>query len=134
MSDGPAQAGNYYKLGKLRFEHQLDGRWGVSNGMLGVGNRRTPLGAWLALHRVPHATIRAQRAITRLRLYRPLMKALHRAGQCYMTTHHMEDGVVRRCSWCGHSYRPYDPVAAEESLRKAVAESSLDGDPATDPH
>lgn len=48
---GPAQPGKYYRLGGLRFEHQLDGRWGVSNGIRGVCNHRTPIGAWLALRR-----------------------------------------------------------------------------------
>jgi hypothetical protein len=51
VGDYPMQPGRCYKLGKLRFEHQLDGRWTVSNGTRGVCNYRTPLGAWLGLRR-----------------------------------------------------------------------------------
>jgi hypothetical protein len=61
MSEGIAQPGKCYHLGKLRFEHQHNGRWGVSDGMLGVSNRRTPLGAYLALRRwrkVPNRPIK----------------------------------------------------------------------------
>jgi hypothetical protein len=47
----PIAAGKRYRLGKFTFEHQPNGRWGVSDGMLGVGGHRTPLGAYLALRR-----------------------------------------------------------------------------------
>lgn len=51
VGDTPMQPGRYYKIGNLRFEHQTNGRWGVSNGMIGVCNYRTPLGAWFGLRR-----------------------------------------------------------------------------------
>lgn len=50
-SDQPAAAGKYYQIGKLRFEHQPNGRWGVSDGMCGVANCRTPIGALISHRR-----------------------------------------------------------------------------------
>jgi len=47
----PAQAGKYYRLRGLRFEHQPNGKWGVSDGMRGVCNLHTPIGAYLAWRR-----------------------------------------------------------------------------------
>jgi len=46
-----------WQVGRWRFERWPRrvtggrGRWGCSNGSLGVANYRTPLGAWLALRR-----------------------------------------------------------------------------------
>lgn len=103
---GAAQPGKYYHLGKLRFEHQPNGRWGVSDRMRGVGNCRTPVGALVRYWRAPHVSVRMQDALIRLRLYPLAMKALHRFGQCFMITHPGPDHLRRECTWCGTKSAP----------------------------
>jgi hypothetical protein len=49
--DRAGQPGRYYHLGNLRFERHRNGRWRVGDGMLGVTNFRTPLGALLGLRK-----------------------------------------------------------------------------------
>jgi hypothetical protein len=39
-----------WQIGRYRLEYD-SGRWGLSDRCKGVGNCRTPLGAWLALRR-----------------------------------------------------------------------------------
>lgn len=51
MSDQPQAAGKHYRVGKLRFEHQPNGKWGVSDNCLGVGGHLTPVGALIGLWR-----------------------------------------------------------------------------------
>lgn len=51
MNDKPMQAGKYYQIGKLRFEHQPNGLWGVGNGSHGVSNHKSPFAAYRALRR-----------------------------------------------------------------------------------
>lgn len=101
MSDIPVQPGKYYRLGKFRFEHQLNGLWGVSDRMRGVGNCRTPVGALIRYWRAPHVSTRMQDSLIRLRLYPLTMKALHRLGQCFMVTKPGPDSLRRECTWCG---------------------------------
>jgi hypothetical protein len=106
MSDTPIQPGKYYHLGKLTFEHQPDGRWGVCDSMRGAGNCRTPAGALVRYWRAPHATVRVQSALTSLHLYRPAMRILHLFGQCFMVTKPGPDSLRRECTWCGTKARP----------------------------
>lgn len=95
------QPGKYYRLGKLRFEHQLNGRWGVSDNTRGVGNCRTPVGALIRYWRAPHITVRIQSMLGRLHLYRLVMRVLHRFGQCFLVTKPGPDHLRRECTWCG---------------------------------
>ena len=39
-----------WHIGRYRIEYER-GKWGISDGCKGVGNYRTPIGAWLALRR-----------------------------------------------------------------------------------
>lgn len=131
MGDTPIQPGKYYHLGKFRFEHQLNGRWGVDDSMRGVGNCRTPVGALLRYWRAPHVTVRVQGALSRLRLYRPTMKVLHQFGQCFMVTEPGPDSLRRECTWCGTKARPtggrYDRCGTLPSARDTVYNDT--GDP-----
>lgn len=62
----------------------------------------------------------ARRLLARLRLYGPVMRTLHRHGQCWMDTHPAPDGGQRRhCTWCGHDC-PVPDRAAEQA--RAIAE------------
>lgn len=99
---------------------------GMPAGPVNVAVRETGIRARWRHHRAtrPHGTVRVSLLLTHLRLYAPVMKLLHRWGQCFMTTHRAPDGTYRRkCTWCGHSYRLRDPAAAEASLRAAVRET-----------
>jgi hypothetical protein len=104
------QPGKHYQFGKFQFEHQQDGRWGVSDRMRGVGNCRTPIGAMLRYWREPHVTVRIQDTLIRLHLYRQVMHALHRFGQCFRITKPGPRGERCECTWCGNRLRLRDPA------------------------
>jgi len=72
------------------------------------------------MRRRSRPTTRLDRTLTRLRLYRPVMRFLHRHGQCLMEMQQPSGGPAQQhCSWCGHTCEVRD---REAENRAAIAE------------
>lgn len=65
-------------------------------------------------------TTPGRRTLTRLHLYAPAMRLLHRHGQCLMEIRQPIGGPAQRhCTWCGHACEIRNPEAERAA---AIAE------------